>query len=134
MLQHRTPLGAISTNHIPGKHLSPYLQGKVASAAFASVKPGGIAKALNLHRDTINYTLLQDNKRNKGKTIPKAARRRSYTLAKERKLLQHVRKFPKDSYEDVIRACNLSCKVSTIKKILANQTTYIVLSSSRVDP
>ncbi|PVH75726.1 hypothetical protein DL98DRAFT_518447, partial [Cadophora sp. DSE1049] len=96
-------------------YLSPYLRGKVAGAVFAGVKPG-------------------DDKRNEGKTIFKAARRRLYTLVEERKLLQHIRKFLKDSYEDVIRACNLGCKVFTIKKILVNQTTYIVLSLSRVDP
>ncbi|PVH70233.1 hypothetical protein DL98DRAFT_385452, partial [Cadophora sp. DSE1049] len=105
-------------NRLPKGHLSPHLRGKIAGAFSAGAKVGAIAKAHNLGRTTINYTLKQDALRNEGTTLPKAPRRKSYVPGEERKLIRHVKKYPKDSYDDIIEACALRCEVSTVKKIL----------------
>ncbi|PVH77382.1 hypothetical protein DL98DRAFT_534829 [Cadophora sp. DSE1049] len=56
-------LSVISNNRVVKPQLTPYLRGKIARASLAGAKVGGIAKALNQARTTINYTLLQDDLR-----------------------------------------------------------------------
>ena len=102
----RAPLGTISGNRFKGCQISPYMRGQVAGQARRGAKPTAIARDLSLDRGTVQYTLKQDAVRDEGKTLSKKARNKSYTAAEERKLLRHVRANPKDSYADVIRACN----------------------------
>jgi hypothetical protein len=99
--------------------MSPYLRGKVMGMAIHGVSPTEIALGMRLDRGTVSYTILQDDLRDEGKTLPKAPRRKSYTPYDERHLLRHVRLFPKDTYAQVIKACGLGCRKSTVKKILA---------------
>jgi hypothetical protein len=98
--------------------LSPYLRGKIASKASEGKTDYQIGRDLKLERGTVRYTLKVDNLRNEGETVPRKARGKSYTDAKERLLLRHVRLNPKDTYKQVIAACGLRCKTSTVKKIL----------------
>jgi hypothetical protein len=69
-------------------------------------------------KSTVQYTLRQDELRNNGQSLPRKPRGKSYTDSEERLLLRHVRLNPKDTYKQVIAACNLSYKPTTVKKIL----------------
>ena len=114
----RQPLGTISSNRQFNGHLSPYMRGRIVGRAAAGQKAPAIAKDLNLVLGTVKYTIRQDKLRNDGHTLPKKPRRKTYTPHQERLLVRHVRLHPKDTYAEVIIACNLDCKTSTIKTIL----------------
>lgn len=73
---------------------------------------------LNLSNFTVRYTISQELQRDNGVSSPKASRRRKYIDANERLLLCYVRNNPKDTYEEVISACNLDISRETIRKIL----------------
>jgi len=94
------------------------MRGKVAALASKGGNSYTIARDLLLTRSTVQYTLKQDPLRNDGESLPRKPRERSYTDADERVLLRHVRLNPKDTYKQVIIACGLKCKTSTVKKIL----------------
>ena len=114
----RTPLGSISGNRLKGCEISPYMRGQVAGKASEGRGLRGIATDLKLDYSTVRYTLKQDELRHEGESLPRAHRKKSYTDADERNLLRHVRLNPKDTYKQVIIACGLDCKTTTVKKIL----------------
>jgi hypothetical protein len=114
----RTPLGAISGNKIKGCEISPYMRSKVARKASEGRNHCQIARDLNLARETVRYTLYQDDIRNDGYSLLRKPCKKSYTDAEERLLIRHVRLNPKDTYNQVIKACGLRCKTTTVKKIL----------------
>jgi hypothetical protein len=114
----RTPLGSISGNRLKGCEISPYMRGQVAGKASECRGLRGIATDLKLDYSTVRYTLKQDELRHEGESLPRAHRKKSYTDADERNLLRHVRLNPKDTYKQVIIACGLDCKTTTVKKIL----------------
>jgi hypothetical protein len=64
--------------------------------------------------DTINKEALRDD----GHSLPRTGRPKAYSPAEERLVLRHVRKFPKDTYAEVIKACTVTFKKDTVKKIL----------------
>ena len=64
--------------------------------------------------DTITSNELHDN----GHSKPRSGTPKSYSSAEERRILRYMRRFPKDTYTQVIEACSLSCKKNTVKKIL----------------
>jgi len=114
----RRPLGSISGNRPKGSNISPYMRGRVKGQADRGASQAQIAKKLKLHKSTVGYTLKQDELRNEGQSLPQKPRGKSYTDAEERLLLRHVRLNPKDTYQQVIDVCGLSCKKTTVKKIL----------------
>jgi Transposase/DDE superfamily endonuclease len=114
----RTPLGSISGNRPKGSEISPYMRGQIKGQADCGASHSSIAKDLKVLKSTVQYTLRQDELRNNGQSLPRKPRGKSYTDSEERLLLRHVRLNPKDTYKQVITACNLSCKPTTVKKIL----------------
>lgn len=114
----RTPLGSISSNHVIKKHYSPYQRGIIAGKASEGATPSKIARDLKLPRTSISQTIALDSVRHEGKTLPKAARKKSYTDLEERHILRWVRSRPKDTYKEVIAGCSLNCSKSTVKTIL----------------
>jgi hypothetical protein len=114
----RTPMGEISGNRDIRTHLTPYMRGKIIGCSLFGSSPTEVAVGLNLERSTVRYTLIQDVLRHEGSSLPKDPRRKSYSIAEERKLLRHVRLHPKDTYKQVKTACALICSISTIKTIL----------------
>jgi len=114
----RTPLGCISGNRFKGCEITPYICGKVMGKASHGRNSYQIALDLGLDRSTVKYTIKQDPLRNEGSSIPRKPRNLSYTEHDERVLLRHVRLNLKDTYKQVITACGLKYKTSTVKKIL----------------
>ncbi|PMD31062.1 hypothetical protein L207DRAFT_537485 [Hyaloscypha variabilis F] len=86
----RTPLGSISGNSRWGKELTPYIRGQIAVRRIARRR------------------LLLTTK----------APGKSYTPAQERRCVRHARLNLKDIYQQVIDACGLLYRRSTVKKIL----------------
>src|SRR3954451_11277089 len=114
----RTPFKEISGNRPNRKHLNPYWRGVIAGEARTGGTPTEIAKDLKLDRETIRRTISLDQLRDEGKSLPREPRGKSYTPLDERHILHWVRRHPKSTYQEVIDACNLSCKKTTVKKIL----------------
>ncbi|KAH9204216.1 hypothetical protein DL95DRAFT_319867 [Leptodontidium sp. 2 PMI_412] len=79
----RTPIGCISGNRFKGCEISPYMRGKVAGFSAAGASQSTIATVLNLHRNTVQYTLAQDEIRDEGHSLPGKPRGKSYTEAEE---------------------------------------------------
>jgi hypothetical protein len=94
------------------------MRGQVKGQASKGATPAEIAIDLKLTRSTVNYTLQQDPLRNNGHSLPRKPRKKSYTDAEERLCVRHARLNPKDTYQQVIDACKLSCERETVKKIL----------------
>jgi hypothetical protein len=114
----RTPMGVISGNRQKGKHLTPDMRGKIVGLSLFGSSPTEVAVGLNIEHSTVRYTLSTDSLRHEGSSQPKDPRRKSYSLAEERKLLRHIRLHPKDTYKQVRVACALTCSTTTIKRIL----------------
>jgi hypothetical protein len=113
-----TPLSSISGNCPKGSKISPYMRGQVKGQATRGANQIDIAKDLKLTLSTILYTLQQDKLRNDGHSLPRKLRGKLYTDAEERLLLRHICLNLKDTYKQVIATCGLSCKPTTVKKIL----------------
>jgi hypothetical protein len=114
----RTPLGSISGNRKPNCELSPYQRGIAIGLAKKGAKIPEIENELKCSRGAVRSTLLYASLRNEGNSQVRHGAPRSYTLSEERKILRHVRIHPKDTYEKVKLACNLTISTSTIKRIL----------------
>ena len=114
----RKPLGPVSGNRLLGQHLSPYARGKIAGKAEEGATPASIAKELELEYSTVYRTIQNDLLRHEGKSLPRTPRKKSYSEHDERVLLRHVRANPKDTYREIMTACGLGCKKTTIRKIL----------------
>jgi hypothetical protein len=67
---------------------------------------------------TVLDTISNNQLRNNGHSLPRSGPPKCYSDAEERLVLRHVRKFPKDTYAQVITACAVTFKKSTAKKIL----------------
>lgn len=81
-------------------------------------KKSVIQRFYNHPYSTISDTISKNELRDDGASLPRSGAAKSYSPAEERKVLRHVRRFPKDTYKEVIVACQVTCKKSTIKKIL----------------
>jgi hypothetical protein len=114
----RRALAPISSNRQPGDQLSPYQRGQILGRQSEGATPTKIAHDLNLDRSTVRYTIAVDLIRTEGKSLPRIPRGKSYTEAEQRLILRHVRLNPKDTYQEVKDACNVTCSTSTIKRIL----------------
>ena len=114
----RTLLGSISGNRPKGSEISPYMRGQIKGQADCGASHSSIAKDLKVLKSTVQYTFRQDELRNNGQSLLRKLRGKSYTDSEERLLLRYVRLNLKDTYKQVIIACNLSCKPTTVKKIL----------------
>src|ERR1700733_4312017 len=110
----RTPMGEISGNRDIRTHLTPYMRGKIIGCSSFGSSPTEVTVGLNLERSTVRYTLIQDVLRHEGSSLSKDPRRKSYLIAEERKLLRHVRLYPKDTYKQVKTVYALICSISTI--------------------
>ena len=95
----RTLMGEISGNRQIEKHLTLYMRGKIVRYSFFGSSLIEVAVGLNIERSTIRYTLSHDYLRYEGSSLLKDPRRKSYSLAEERKLLRHVRLHLKDTYK-----------------------------------
>jgi len=71
----------------------------------------------HLYSTVINI-ILNNPLRNNGESLPRTGPPKCYTDAEERLVLRHVRKFPKDTYAQVITAYAVTFKKGTVKKIL----------------
>jgi hypothetical protein len=111
-------LGAISGNQRDRVHLNPYQRGQIAGKASEGAKPADIAADLNLTRSIIYYIFQQDELRDNSISLPRIPRKKSYTDTEERLCVCYCRINPKDTYQQVIDACGLSYKKTTVKKIL----------------
>lgn len=94
----RKTLGPISENLIKGKHITPYMRGKIMGCSIAGSTPAQIALGLKVDDSTIQYAIVQDLLQHEGFSLPRKDRAKSYTDAEERLLLRHVRLNPKDTY------------------------------------
>jgi transposase len=114
----RTPLASITAQRAFNYQLSPYQRGRVIGMTEEGAKSSKIAATLNISRGAIRSTLSLDHLRDEGNPQPRCGPPLRYTPADERNLLRHVRLHPKDTYTQVIEACNLRIKKDTVKKIL----------------
>jgi hypothetical protein len=115
----RSILGSISGNRAFNHQLSPYQRGKIIGLTHSGEKSRDIQSLLNGSRGAVRSTLKLDSLGLEGNTQLRSGRPKCYLEATERKILQHVRLHPKDTYTQVILACELTIKSGTIKSILS---------------
>ena len=78
-----TPLGSIFLNYFLQKYFSLYARGVIARKASKGTTPTKITKDLKISRETMRRTIQLSSIRNEGKSLPKAARKKSYTDLEE---------------------------------------------------
>jgi len=66
----------------------------------------------------MSYTLRQHGLRDYNQSLSKIFQKKLYSIQNKQILLQHIRANPKNTYNQIIIACRLKYKPSTIKKIL----------------
>ena len=81
-------------------------------------KKAVISRYYNHPYSTVTDTLEKEALRDDGYSLPRSGRPKCYSDAEERLVLRHVRKFPKHIYAEVIKACGVTFKKDTVKKIL----------------
>lgn len=77
-----------------------------------------IQRFYNHPYSTVADTILKASERENGHSLPRTGRPKSYTPAEERLVLRHARKFPKQTYAEVVKACGVTFKKDTVKRIL----------------
>jgi Transposase len=115
----RSVLSSISGNRAFNHQLSPYQRGKIIGLTHSGQKSTDIQGLLNVSRGAVRSTLKLDSLGLEGDTQLRSGRPKSYSEATERKILRHVRLHPKDTYTQVILACDLIIKRGTIRSILS---------------
>jgi len=69
-----TPLGPISANKVVKKLLTPYKRGQITSAALFGYKVPEIARVLKEPKSTVQDTLVKDQLREEGESLPRSSR------------------------------------------------------------
>ena len=114
----RTPLAERNGNGHRGPELSEFQRGRIISMHDASKKNVEIHRFYSHPTSTIRDTIEKDSLREDGHSAPRSGQPKSWTPAEERRVLRHVRRFPKDTYAEVIKACSVGFKKTIVKKIL----------------
>jgi IS30 family transposase len=116
--QPRTPLGVISGNIQKNKELTPYQREKIIAAAQFGHSPSEIAKVLERPKSTVQTTLKLDSIRYEGHTRGRSGRPREYNERDVRNLVRYIRANPKDTWEQVKRACGFTWHKDIFKRML----------------
>jgi hypothetical protein len=98
--------------------MSPYQRGLTIGMSLIGAKSTQVEVELDITRGALRSTLSFAQLRDEGFSQQRSGRPLEYTLADERNLVRHVRLHLKDTYAQVIVACSLRIKKTTIKKIL----------------
>jgi hypothetical protein len=114
----RTPLAERNGNGHRGPELSEFERGRIIGMHDAGKKNVEIHRFYDHPASTVRDTIFKDSLCEDGHSIPRSGAPKSWTPSKERRVLRHVRRFPKDIYVKVIKACFVGFKKSIIKKIL----------------
>jgi hypothetical protein len=114
----RTPLRPIDGNTPRKGHLTEFERGRIIGMHDGGAKKAVIQRFYSHSYSTVRDTIEKEASRHDGHSLPHIGRPKSYSPAEERLVLRHVRKFPKDTYKEVIKACAVTFKKDTVKKIL----------------
>ena len=114
----RTPLAERNGNRHRGPELSEYKRGCIIGMHDAGKKDVEIHRFYYHPYLTVQSTIQLAPLREDGYSLPRSGQPKSWTPAQERRVLRHVHRFPKDTYAEVIKACEVGFKKSTVKKIL----------------
>jgi hypothetical protein len=93
-------------------------EGVLLGCMTGGAKKAVIQRFYNHPYSTISDTISNSELRDNSASLPRSGAAKSYSPAEERMILRHVRKFPKETYKQVIYACKVSCKKNTIKEDL----------------
>lgn len=118
MNQPRTPLRQISGNSTQRKQLKPNERGEIIGALKMGHTPVQVAKGLKRPRGTVRSTLQRHSQRKNEETIPRGGRPREYTDRDVRRLVQHIRKFPMETWQQVKDALHYPWHKNTLRKML----------------
>ena len=114
----RTPLHTIDGNRKGrGPDITPYMRGKIVGRANAGDSPAEIQAAFGVSRGAVRGSIIQDHVRPKGESAPHSGRPRIYTDRDERRMLQHLRLYPKSTFNEHRQDCNTQISNSTIKRL-----------------
>ena len=114
----RHPLGPITPNVVKKKDLSPHSRGKIIGAHIAGARPAVISRLFSTPDSTVRTTILKEDLRPHGLSMPKPGRPIEYSVQDERSVLRFIRLHPKTKYSAIKEQCGLEISHSTIKRIL----------------
>lgn len=114
----RTPLAKRNGNGHRGPELSEFQRGRIIGMYNTGKKNIEIHRFYSHPTSTIRDTIEKDSLCEDGHSAPRSSQPKSWTPAEERRILHYVCRFPKDIYAEVIKACSMGFKKTTVKKIL----------------
>jgi hypothetical protein len=114
----RTPLAERNGNSHRGPELSEFERGRIIGIHDAGKKNVEIHRFYSHPQSTVRDTIEKDSIREDGHSTPRSGAPKSWIPAEERRVLRYVRRFPKDTYIQVIIAYSVGFKKTTVKKIL----------------
>ena len=117
----RMPLMPIDSNRIRNQKLSPWLRGSIQTWAAIGLGTAEIAQKTFLTPETVKSTLLRNQRRREGITLPRSGRPQKLSACDQRTLLRFIRKYPKLTYEQVLAETGLSVSKKTVHRILKEE-------------
>ena len=117
----RRILGEIDANRGYSNELSTQLRAKISGAYENGVSLGQIAKAYNLSKSTVQYTIKNTPTRIENTSQPRSGRPITWTDRDRRQLLRLVRANPSWTYRKVLRVISTPFSKRTIQRILEKE-------------
>jgi len=104
----RTPLGPINGNEPCTGPLSEFERGRIIGMSDRGAKKAIISRYYNHPYSTVTNIIEKQSLRDDGHSLPRTGLPKCYSDVEERLVLRHVRKFPKHTYAEVIKACGVT--------------------------
>jgi hypothetical protein len=114
----RTPLTPCDGNTPRKGELSEFERGRIIGMYDGGAKKAVIQRFYSHPYSIVVDTIRNNELRHDGHSLPRSGAPKSYTPAEERLVLQHIQKFPKETYTQVITMCAVTFKKDTVKRIL----------------
>ncbi|KAK0513618.1 hypothetical protein JMJ35_003982 [Cladonia borealis] len=114
----RTPLAPISGNRPRGKELSPFHRGILVGQAAQGLRYSGIAKATNLHKNTVRNAVLNAAIQYNGQSRPRSGRPSIVTDRDRRYIIRIARVAPRLTYQQLKKEAGHNFCRSTVYWIL----------------
>ena len=114
----RTLLSTISGNRPRGKELSPYQRGFLVGQAAQGRSYSGIAKAINLHKNTVRNAILNTTIQYNGESRLRSGRSSIATDRDRRHIIHIARVNPRMTYKQLKEELGHNFSKSTVYRIL----------------
>jgi transposase len=121
----RTPLRSIDTNYNKrGPDLTPYQRRRISALCDAGLSPREIELQEKQSRGAVRSTLRLQDINTDRTSQPRSGRPSLYNIRDQRTMLQHMRKYPKSTFQERRKETGLKMSNSTIKRLVRENSLH----------